>query len=184
MSKMAFLFYYLAKTAVSFCFNLLNLLLGGHLPPLGCVSMIVEEEQRYLVIRRASGEYAFAGGFIRWRESPEEAVRREGREETGLELQVGDVVAYQVVPSRSLTRMSTFCLVYEARAVGGSLRGSGEGQPSWLAEHEVRDRLAPMYQRMFDAYQAYHSRHASATPVNASDIINDGTEQTSSTLLP
>ncbi len=76
------------KIFVVICFNLLNMLLGGNLPPFVCVCMIVEEEQRFLVIEQLDGKVSFPAGFVRWKESPEQAAIREGEEETGLQLRL------------------------------------------------------------------------------------------------
>lgn len=58
--------------------------------------MVLVEEDRILLIQRGRvpgrGLWAVPGGKIRHRESMKQAARREMLEETGLEVEVGDVV--------------------------------------------------------------------------------------------
>ncbi|HEY7418071.1 MAG TPA: NUDIX hydrolase [Ktedonobacteraceae bacterium] len=147
--------YQLLKNIVGLSFNLFSLLLRGGLPPFACVSIIVKEDARYLVIERANGEYVFPGGFMRWREEPLQAARREGKEETGFDLQIEDFVGYQPYASHSLLLPSNLTLIYRAVITGGTMRGSFEGKPLWLAEDEIRERLSPITQEMLDIYQHY-----------------------------
>ena len=143
---------------VSIFFNLLNLLLVGNLPPFGSVCMIVEDSGRYLVIQRPEGKTVFPSGFVRWREHPEQTVRREGKEETGLELRVGEVVGYSSVVSAHFFRMSALTLIYEAEVVGGQLRGSVEGDPCWLDDSELRSKLDAQQRSMLECYLRYRTR--------------------------
>jgi len=120
--------------------------------------MIVEDKGRYLVIQRPEGKIVFPSGFIRWREHPTQTVRREGKEETGLELRVGEVVGYSSTVSSHFYRMSTLTLIYEAEAVGGQLHGSVEGEPCWLEESELRSKLDVHSRHMLDRYLRYRTR--------------------------
>src|SRR5437764_14993514 len=61
-------FYYILRKSVGFCFNCLNICLFGNLPPQGCISVIVEDQGRLLLLKRPNGNLVFPGGFIRWRE--------------------------------------------------------------------------------------------------------------------
>ena len=150
--------YRMFNKIVGVFFNLLNLLLAGNLPPFGSVCMIVEDQGRYLVIQRPEGKTVFPSGFIRWREYPEETVLREGREETGLDLRVGEVVGYVPFVSAHFLRMSSLTLIYEAEVVGGQLRGSVEGDPCWLGETELRSKLDGQQRSMLERYLRYRMR--------------------------
>ena len=150
--------YRVLNKLVGVFFNVLNLLLVGNLPPFGSVGMIVEDKGRYLVIQRPEGKTVFPSGFIRWREHPRQTVRREGKEETGLDLQVGEVVGYSSTITSHFGRMSTVTLIYEAEVVGGQLRGSVEGEPCWLDGSEARSKLDVHSRQMLDRYLRYHAR--------------------------
>lgn len=150
------------KKVVSICFNLLNLLLFGNLPPLGSVSVLVEENAHFLVIELANKNVVFPGGFIRWRENPAQAACREGREETGLLLRTGNVIGYLTYASTQIDHMSTINIIYEGEVIGGTLRGSVEGRPCWLHENELQERLNQDNRAVLEAYRRYRNGQAKA----------------------
>lgn len=129
------------KMWVGVFFNLLNVLLVGNLPPLGSVSVIVEEQGRYLVIQRPEGYFVFPGGFMRWREHPEKTALRECKEETGLQIQIAGLIGCSSNVSDDMTSMSTLSIIFHATVVGGTLRSSIEGKPLWMDEAELPGKL-------------------------------------------
>jgi len=130
--------------------------MGGNLPPFTCASVIVEDDGRFLVIQRPNGEIAFPGGFARWQEHPTQTARRECKEETGLDIRVGDLLGYQSYTSFDATRMSVVSLVFHGKVIGGELRDSIEGRASWLIDDELSTRLNPFYESTYREY--VHSR--------------------------
>ncbi len=158
------MFYQMLKNILSLCLNLFNLLLRGSIPPLACVALIIENNNRYLVIERANDSCVFPGGFMRWYEEPHQAARREGKEETGFNIQIEDFVGYQPYVSRSLFLPSNLTLIYRATIAGGAMHTSFEGRPRWLPEEEIRKRLSPIAQEMLDIYQRFLSRQRPADP--------------------
>ena len=147
---------------VPVCFNSLNLLLMGNLPPLGCVCVIVEDEGRFLLLRRPRGTMVFPGGFIRWNEYPAETARREFREETGLEVRLLDTTGTYARKSDGLNHLSTLTVAFAGEVASGALRGSIEGHPCWLDEAEMRHRLTSHYIDMLEDYFAYRERERGA----------------------
>lgn len=146
------------KRLVALCFNILNFCLKGNLPPFGCATVIVEEHGRYLVIERPDGEPVFPGGFIRWNEHPTQTAVREGREETGFELQIGDALGYYSVVGGQIDRMSTLNITYVAQITSGTLRSSIEGPARWLDEQTLRTSMNEYYLSMLNDYLAYLRR--------------------------
>jgi ADP-ribose pyrophosphatase YjhB (NUDIX family) len=144
-------------TAVAVFFNTLNIVLVGNLPPLGCVCVITEdqEQEKYLVVERPEGGYVFPGGYMRWRENPIQAVQREGQEETGLKLEVENLVGCSSTVSNGALQMSTLAIVYEARVVGGALKNSIEGRASWHNETELMENLQQQQKNMFIHFLQY-----------------------------
>jgi len=85
--------YRVLRKSVGFSFNILNVCLVGNLPPQGCISVIVEDQGRYLLLKRPKGTLVFPGGFMRWREHPSQTAVRECKAETCLGGESHDVVA-------------------------------------------------------------------------------------------
>ncbi len=123
-------FYQVLRKSVGFCFNCLNICLFGNLPPQGCISVIVEDQGRFLLLKRPNGTLVFPGGFIRWREHPTQTAMREFKEETGLQVTLHHVVACYSNTSKDFGSMSTLILVFCAEVNGGEMRGSVEGTSS------------------------------------------------------
>lgn len=163
------MFYRLLKHLVGICFNLLNVVLAGNLPPFGCVTVIVEEQGRYLLIQRPQGKLTFPSGFIRWRELPTEAAQRECEEETGMRVQIGpeDLVGCYPHVGRHIDTMSTLTLVYGGKVIGGALRGSIEGRPSWQDEDVMRSDLERRCEPLLADYLRYRARHTALNGAGA-----------------
>ncbi|HKV58068.1 MAG TPA: NUDIX hydrolase [Ktedonobacteraceae bacterium] len=145
---------------VPICFNFLNLLLAGNLPPMGSACVIAEDQGRFVLLRRPGGMIVFPGGFIRWREYPAETALREFREETGLEVRLLDTIGIYPAKSDGLNRLSTLTVTFAGEVVDGSMKDNIEGHPCWLDEAEMRVRLPNHYTRMLDDYVAYRERRA------------------------
>lgn len=153
------MFYELLKKLVGVFFNALNLLLAGNLPPFACSGVIVEEQDRYLVIRQPSGSFAFPGGFMRWREHPAQTAQRECEEETGLRIRTGNVIGYYSITSPQIDRMSTVNIIFQGEVLGGELRDSIEGHPCWLAADELRGKLTSLHKTVLEDYLRYRTEH-------------------------
>jgi NAD+ diphosphatase len=102
------------------------------------VIMVVEHDGRLLLGRRAgwpAGQYSLLAGFVSPGETPEEAVIREVREESGIEATAPVYVASQPWPFPS-----SLMLGFEARSPGGTPAvGDQELEDvGWFNEAEVR----------------------------------------------
>ncbi len=146
------MFYRTLKRFVGIFFNMLNLLLHGNLPPLGSVCIIVKQDGRYLVVERLDGSIVFPGGFMRWNEVSEQTAQREGKEETGLDLRIGDLLGCYTTPSTSFSAMSAITIIHRAEVVSGELRGSIEGQPRWVDKAALHDLLPEHAQPIMSVY--------------------------------
>ncbi|HEU4368250.1 MAG TPA: NUDIX domain-containing protein [Methylomirabilota bacterium] len=95
------------------------------------VAFLIERDGCLLMLRRsatkahAPGEWEPGSGRVESGETPVEAVHREAREETGLEVEVLDVVDtfhYYRGPARE----EAIGIAFHCRALGGELRLSAE----------------------------------------------------------
>jgi len=147
------------KKSVGFCFNCLNICLLGNLPPMGCISVIVEDQGRFLLLKQPNGNLVFPGGFMRWREHPTQTALREIKEETGLHVTLHHVVACYSIASTDFRSMSTLILVFSAEVNGGDMRGSVEGYPCWIKESDLLEMVDFRYQYMLDDYLKHRKQH-------------------------
>ena len=108
-------------------------------------AVIVDEQRRCLLLRRSKvckafvGTWEWPGGKVDAGESIDQALRREVREEPGLETKLAGVVgAYGfTMPDRPDRPMAVLCL--EATPAGGELRLSEEHDEfSWVALTELK----------------------------------------------
>jgi len=92
--------------------------------PSPTASALVLRDGLLLLTRRArepfAGWWDLPGGFMEPMESPPDAVRRELLEETGLVVEVGDLVG--IFPDQYADIAPTLNLFYAARVTGGSER--------------------------------------------------------------
>lgn len=124
----------------------------GLLPLVGVTGVVFDEEGGVLLHRRADdGRWCTPGGILEPGEQPAEAVVREVREETGLEVVVerlSSVVAQEPFTYPNGDRVQFLDLAFRCRPVGGSLDASGDESLDvrWFAP----DALPDMPRRIID----------------------------------
>ena len=104
-------------------------------------AIVSDERGRVLLLRhvlRAGSGWGVPGGFLKAAEQPEEAVRRELREETGLEL---DSVELAFV--RTLAHVRQVEVIFRCRMRAAALEGLEKGFEIDRAEWFARDALPP-----------------------------------------
>jgi len=109
------------------------------------VAAAVMREGRLLLVRHRKGEeeyYLLPGGGVKWGESMTEALHREVREETGLEVQAGRLlcVSETLYPDGSRHIVN---LVFRGVERGGELRPSSDPRVEGCAFVEL-DELAEL----------------------------------------
>ncbi|AFR07818.1 NUDIX hydrolase [Nocardiopsis alba] len=120
--------------------------------PLHSVSVagaVVREDGRLLTIRRAdNGRWELPGGVLELAETPEEGVRREVWEETGVHVQVNRLTGVYKNTTRGIV-----ALVFRCAPSGGDPRPSDESTAvAWLTPDEVAERMSEVYAvRLLDA---------------------------------
>ncbi|MBT2527956.1 NUDIX domain-containing protein [Streptomyces sp. ISL-99] len=120
--------------------------------PLHSVSVagaVLREDGRLLAIRRANnGTWELPGGVLELSEAPEEGVRREVLEETGIHVEVDELSGVYKNTTRGIV-----ALVFRCKPSGGTERTSDESTAvAWLTPEEVTERMSEVYAvRLLDA---------------------------------
>ena len=128
-------------------------------PVLGAAAVVIHDG-RVVLIRRgqapSAGEWSIPGGGVELGESVETALRREVREETGLEIAVGrflEVFERVELDDAGAVRFHFVVLDYAATVVGGSLRAGDDAADVALVDPGDLDRyaLADTVRRVIDS---------------------------------
>jgi A/G-specific adenine glycosylase len=118
---------------------------------------VVGRDGRVLITRRAEsgllgGLWEFPGGKIGAGESPEDACRREVREEVNLEVEVGERVARV---RHAYTHLRVEIDVFRCRYLSGEVRLNGPTDHRWILLEETADYAFPKANHKFlDALRA------------------------------
>lgn len=113
--------------------------------PVVGVGGVVIDGERVLLVRRAhpprQGEWSLPGGKVELGEALADAVRREVREETGLEVEVGPLVECFDRVHRDASGAVRYHFViadFLCRQVGGTLRpGDDAADAAWASREEL-----------------------------------------------
>jgi mutator protein MutT len=118
--------------------------------PLIGVGVVIIEKGRLLLIKRGNepgkGLWAVPGGKVRIGETLEAAARREASEETGLDVDVGEVawVGEHITDTRHIVLIDFY-----ATATGGSLAASDDAAEAEWVELDIVDSY-PLTPTMHD----------------------------------
>ncbi len=130
----------------SIIFRVIALLTLGQISPILSACIIIERDGKFLLIDRSDGlGYTIPGGIVRYKETVEQCVLREAREETG----------YTVV-----IQFRAASIAYKGSIVSGSEHKSGEGKPCWHEPGEVFGRMAFDCEEMLKDYLSGKQRFA------------------------
>jgi ADP-ribose pyrophosphatase YjhB (NUDIX family) len=113
--------------------------------PLIGVGAVIVADGRALLIRRGQppllGEWSLPGGVLECGETVRDAAIREAREETGLVVEVGEMLGVyeRVIRSEDARVRYHYVLIdFLCRAVGGELKaGSDAAEAGWFSREEL-----------------------------------------------
>jgi ADP-ribose pyrophosphatase len=113
--------------------------------PVVGVGALIQDGDRYLLIKRAAepdvGFWSVPGGFVEVGEKAEDAAVREAKEETGLDVEVVEllgVVDKIVRDEDSLIKFHFIIVDYLVRPKGGSLRAASDAlEAIWVKAEEI-----------------------------------------------
>jgi 8-oxo-dGTP diphosphatase len=132
--------------------------------PVPGAQALVERDGRVLLGRRrydpSAGLWDIPGGFVDEHEHPEEALRRELREETGLEIDIGELLGIWM---QAYGERTVLCLTWLARPAGGEERaGDDLVELRWFAPADLPrpDELA--FETFVEILSLWRRRHEHA----------------------
>lgn len=120
--------------------------------PMVGVGVLIGEGDRYLIVKRAAepdaGLWSIPGGLVEIGEKAADAAAREAEEETGLDVEIVDIlgVVDKVVRDEEDRIKFHFVIVdYLAKPKGGSLRAASDAlEARWVKAEELPDyELSP-----------------------------------------
>ncbi|TAL48137.1 NUDIX hydrolase [archaeon] len=109
------------------------------------VDMIVTDGSKVLIAKRQGppfkGLWKFPGGMVDDGETVEEAAVRETKEETGLDVEITDILGVYSSPTRD-PRRHTMAIVFIMRPINGELKMNEEStELKWVSFDEIPDGL-------------------------------------------
>ncbi|MFB6190758.1 MAG: NUDIX hydrolase [Candidatus Nanohaloarchaea archaeon] len=110
--------------------------LGDLLWPPVSVAVLAHGENDDILTIKSSGSHELPGGILENHEDLHEAARREVKEETGFDVEVGKLLDIRI-PEGGLGGVHFF---FEAEVSDGEKSGSWEGEPEFVPKEEVEER--------------------------------------------
>ena len=103
--------------------------------PYATVDVIIERDDQIVLVRRRNPPHGWAlpGGFIDPGESVAQAARREAKEETGLDVELTELLGVYSDPRRDPRGIFTIGTVFIARASGTPVGGDDAAEARFVA---------------------------------------------------
>ena len=136
----------------------------GHITPkVGVIGAVFSDEGHLLLIKRPdSGLWCMPCGMADMNETAEECVRREVKEETGLDVEVDCLVdVFTILAGRYGLPYTGYCIMYHCIPTGGQLTTSIESEEVGYYDHtKITDWFQNYAEVTPRAYQFWKERHA------------------------
>ncbi len=126
--------------------------------PYPTVDVIIEAPGGVVLIERAHEPrgWALPGGFIDYGEAPADAARREVKEETGLDVELTDLLFVYGAPDRD-PRQHNLSVVYVARASGTPRGGDDAARAEIFALDALPSPLCFDHARILEDYRRFRA---------------------------
>jgi 8-oxo-dGTP diphosphatase len=109
--------------------------------PMITVDAIIERDDKILLIKRKNepfrGEWALPGGFVEYGESAEDAIIRESKEETNLDIAIKALLGVYSKPGRD-PRGHVISICYVAAAKGEEKGGTDASDATFFTPAEIK----------------------------------------------
>lgn len=131
------MFFKLKFKIISLSLRVASLIFGYQIPPVPSVSAIFTKHKKILVVKLSyKTGFALPGGFLKGNEDFETAIKRETKEETGLEIS-----SLKYFGTYFTTEPYSKVNVTYIAEVKGTIKASKEGEPVWMEAKEVLKKL-------------------------------------------
>lgn len=130
--------------------------IGYITPKVGCAAGIFNEKGDVLLVKRSdNGRWGLPAGFCEVNQTPRENLKREVREETGLQVEVGKLVdVFSVLPGEYGQPNTLYAIVFLCTVMGGTLTPSHETPVVGYYDHRtITDWHFDHQKRVERAYQ-------------------------------
>jgi 8-oxo-dGTP diphosphatase len=109
--------------------------------PTVTVDAVIERDEKILLIKRKNepfkGDWALPGGFVEYGESTEDAIIREAKEETGLDITLKALLGVYSKQGRD-PRGHVVSICYIATAIGEEMGGSDASDAAFFTFEEIK----------------------------------------------
>lgn len=120
------------------------------------VNAIIEDKGKVLLVKRRKepfkGYWSLPGGYVEYGESVEEALRREVKEEVGIDIEIDRLLNVYSDPFRHIAK-HTIAIVYKASIVNGKISNNEEiSDAKFFSKEEIPEILAFDHKKMIEDY--------------------------------
>lgn len=131
--------------------------MGSRKKPSLTVDIIIDLEEGIVLIERKNdpyqGSWAIPGGFVEYQETVEDAARREAEEETGLKVELKDLVGVYSEPGRD-PRGHVVSVCFSAEKKGGNLRAATDAANVKVFKEVPWNNLAFDHEKILKDYKS------------------------------
>ncbi|MCU1351453.1 MAG: hydrolase [Acidimicrobiales bacterium] len=123
-----------------------------------CAAVVIERDGLVLLARRArapfAGEWEVPGGFVEQGEHPEDAARREAREELGIDVELTGLIGIYVEADHRIDPLQITVFTGRTGAVEAVPDPSEVSEWRWFGPDELPTHMAADHRRRIDDWLA------------------------------